>query len=96
MCNFSQGRMAAECLLGGSFGSACDLRYPRPRARIVPRQWSVQRPTPKMSRKLLRTTNLGAVDMDIYGAFQFCAIGILAAYVLYAQTAHDNSLSLSK
>jgi hypothetical protein len=30
-------------------------------------------------RYLLTTTFLGAVDMDIYGAFQFCSIAILAA-----------------
>lgn len=31
--------------------------------------------------QLIRSLHLGAVDMDIYGAFQLCSIGVLAAPV---------------
>lgn len=34
-----------------------------------------------LSGQLICPHNLGAVDLDIYGAFQLCAIGILAAPV---------------
>ena len=79
LCHFSTSRVAAKCLLGCSSHSARNLQLARHRARFQPCQWSVSRNHQEPNESVLTTTTLGAVDMDIYGAFQFCAIGILAA-----------------
>lgn len=79
MCDFSKSRMAAQRLLGCCSGSTSDICASGPRARVDACEWSAYFLHPRLSRQFLTSTTLGAVDMDIYGAFQFCSIGILAA-----------------
>ena len=54
------------------------LSDPRHRARISPCQWSVFANT-NLVKLCPANDKTDAVDMDIYGAFQLCSIGILAA-----------------
>lgn len=71
--------MAAQRLLGCRAGSARYISSPKPRARFDACEWSAIHRNQDSLDDFLTSTILGVVDMDIYGAFQFCSIGILAA-----------------
>jgi hypothetical protein len=72
--------MVEKRLFGGSVGLPGCCFDPRPRAGGSACQWSVTTITKTLNHTLPSTDQTpGAVDMDIYGAFQFCSIAILAA-----------------
>lgn len=79
MCDFPESRMAAECLLGCGVGVARHSGVTRPRAGFRAYEWSVSSNTQAFYEQPCNSHILGVVDMDLYGAFQICSIGILAA-----------------
>ncbi len=72
--------MASECLLGGRSHLPCNRRHPR-HCDCSParRRYAAHAGHPATAALSVANTVLGAVDLDIYGAFQLCTIGILTA-----------------
>jgi hypothetical protein len=69
--------MAKKCLSCSCIAGSFDWCTPRHRARVLPREWLVHT-QPQDTLQHLTTTFLGAVDLDIFGAWQLCSIAIIA------------------
>lgn len=79
MCGISKSRVASQRMLGCGNGAARHQCSTGPRAREQSLQWSELMSSQESQEPQIDDNVLGAVDLDMYGAFQFCAIGILAA-----------------
>ena len=77
----TKGRVAKKCLSCGCAVGTVDWCTPWHRARVLPREWSVPTQLQDIIHGIsqrLTNTLLGAVDLDIFGAWQLCSIAIIA------------------
>lgn len=72
--------MATACLLGSRVAVPSYRRRTRHCPYCISHRWYVLQ-ADRMTTLTDSLVGLGAVDMDIYGTFQLCAIGILAGPV---------------